>query len=98
MVGTEQWVAMAAREEEEARQERERAMAAAKAAAYLVVEGQEKGDPQRDKMGRYELMEGKVVSGRGVWRAALPNLGMVDIMVSPHALVGLDSFSHTESQ
>ena len=64
----EEWAAMAAREEESAKQERERALAAARASAQLVVEGQEEGEPQHGMMGRYELMEGKIVNGRGVWQ------------------------------
>ena len=67
-MGAEEWAAMAAREEESAEQERERALAAARASAQLVVEGQEEGEPQHDKMGRYELVEGKIVNGRGVWQ------------------------------
>ena len=58
---------MAAQEEEKARQEQERAMAAAQAAPRLVVEGQEEGEVQYARMGRYELVEGKVVGGRAVW-------------------------------
>ena len=40
----------------------------ARASAQLVVEGQEEGEVQHGMMGRYELMEGKVVNGRGVWQ------------------------------
>jgi hypothetical protein len=67
-VEAEEWAAMAPREEESAKQERERALAAARASAQLVVEGQEEGERQHSKMGRYELMEGKIVNGRGVWQ------------------------------
>ena len=34
----------------------------------LMLEGQAAGAPQHGKMGAYELMEGKLVSGRCVWR------------------------------
>ena len=34
----------------------------------LVVEGQEEGELHHDKMGYYELMEGKLMNGRGVWQ------------------------------
>jgi hypothetical protein len=33
-----------------------------------MLEGQEQGDHQHNKMGVYELMEGKEVNGRGVWQ------------------------------
>jgi hypothetical protein len=34
----------------------------------IVVEGQEEGDHQQDVMGVYELVEGKEVNARGVWK------------------------------
>jgi hypothetical protein len=34
----------------------------------IVVEGQEEGDHHQDKMGVYELVEGKQVNARGVWK------------------------------
>jgi hypothetical protein len=39
-------------------------------AKRICVEGLEQGDHQHDKMGVYELMEGKGVNGRGVWQMA----------------------------
>jgi hypothetical protein len=44
------------------------AMAAAIVARKIRVEGQEQGDHGHGMMGVYELMEGKEVSGRGVWQ------------------------------
>ena len=75
----EEWAAMAAREEESAKQERERALAAARASAQLVVEGQEEGELQHAMMGRYELMEGKIVNGRGVWQRKEGKEGQKDL-------------------
>jgi hypothetical protein len=40
----------------------------AREARALVLEGLEEGAPQYACTGRYVLMEGKVVNGRGVWR------------------------------
>jgi hypothetical protein len=34
----------------------------------IVLQGQEAGEPQHCMMGAYELMEGKLVSGKGVWQ------------------------------
>jgi hypothetical protein len=45
-------------------------MAAARKVGDIRVEGQEQGDHQHDKMGVYELVEGKEVNGRGVWQMA----------------------------
>jgi hypothetical protein len=62
-------------EAERLEQERQRAMALAKQARRIKLEGQEKGgifskgDPQQDAMGVYELEEGKEVNARGVWKA-----------------------------
>ena len=52
---------------EEQAEEAEALALAAGAAAQLVVEGQAEGEPGHGLMGRYELVEGKVVNGRGVW-------------------------------
>jgi hypothetical protein len=35
----------------------------------VVLEGQEEGEMQHDRMGVYERIEGKEISGRGVWQA-----------------------------
>jgi hypothetical protein len=43
-------------------------MAQAKQARRIKLEGQEEGDPEQDKMGVYELEEGKEVNARGVWK------------------------------
>ena len=37
---------------------------------WLVVEGKEDDEHQRRLMGRYELVPGKWINGRGVWRDA----------------------------
>jgi hypothetical protein len=50
-------------------QERQRAMAQAKQARRIKLEGQEEGDPVQVLMGVYELEEGKEVNARGVWKA-----------------------------
>ena len=52
---------------EEQAEEAEALALAAGAAAQLVVEGQAEGEPGHGLMGRYELVEGKVVGGRAVW-------------------------------
>jgi DNA-binding beta-propeller fold protein YncE len=36
----------------------------------ILLEGQQQGDHQHGLMGVYELMEGKMVNGRGVWQMA----------------------------
>jgi uncharacterized protein YuzB (UPF0349 family) len=46
----------------------ESTMAQAQETKSIMVEGQEEGDPGHCSMGVYELMEGKVVNGRGVWQ------------------------------
>jgi hypothetical protein len=46
------------------------AMEEAMEARSIRLEGQEEGKPQHDKMGVYELMEGKVVNRRAVWKKA----------------------------
>jgi hypothetical protein len=56
-------------EAERLEQERQRAMAQAKQARSIKLEGQEEGDPQQSSMGVYELEEGKEVNARGVWKA-----------------------------
>jgi hypothetical protein len=39
----------------------------------IKVEGQEEGDPMHEEMmGTYELVEGKVMNGRGVWKGKGP--------------------------
>jgi hypothetical protein len=45
-------------------------MAQAKQAGRIKLEGQEEGDLQQNTMGVYELVEGKEVNGRGVWKCA----------------------------
>jgi hypothetical protein len=50
------------------RQAEEEATAKAKEAPIIVLQGQEAGEPQHCMMGAYELMEGKLVSGKGVWQ------------------------------
>jgi hypothetical protein len=35
-----------------------------------MLKGQQQGDHQHNKMGMYELIEGKEVNGRGVWQMA----------------------------
>jgi hypothetical protein len=51
------------------RLEQERAMAAAREVGVIRMDmdGLQQDDPERKCMGKYELMEGKVVNGRGVW-------------------------------
>jgi hypothetical protein len=49
-------------------EEQAQAMAQAQEARSIMVEGQEEGDDQHGSMGMYELMEGKVLNGRGVWQ------------------------------
>jgi hypothetical protein len=44
------------------------AMAQAGQASSIMLEGQGEGDPQDDKMGVYELVEGKEVNRQGVWK------------------------------
>jgi hypothetical protein len=53
-------------EAERLEQQGQRAMAQAKQGRRIKLEGQEEGDPQQDKMGVYELEEGKEVNARGV--------------------------------
>jgi hypothetical protein len=48
----------------------EQAMAAARQARDICVEGQEQGDIQHGSMGVYKLVEGKELNGRGVWQMA----------------------------
>jgi mannose-6-phosphate isomerase-like protein (cupin superfamily) len=55
-------------EEAEERAFYPQAMAQAGQASSIMLEGQEEGDPQHDKMGVYELVEGKEVNRRGVWQ------------------------------
>jgi hypothetical protein len=43
-------------------------MAQAQQAKTFLLEGQQPGDPKHGMMGVYELVEGKEVSGRGVWK------------------------------
>jgi hypothetical protein len=43
-------------------------MAQAKQARRIKLEGQGEGDPLQDRMGVYELEEGKEVNARGVWK------------------------------
>ena len=67
-------------------QDRLQAAAAAKAKRaewnpFWVVEGQEEGEHQHAMMGRYELMEGKVVNGRGVWKRKEGKEGQKDNMI-----------------
>jgi hypothetical protein len=50
------------------RQAEEEAVAKAKEARIIVLAGQEAGEVQHRMMGAYVLMEGKVVSGRCVWK------------------------------
>jgi hypothetical protein len=54
-------------EAEAERLEQRQAMAQAKQAGTIMIEGQQQGDPHHDKMGVYTLVEGKCVNGRGVW-------------------------------
>jgi hypothetical protein len=49
-------------------EEQIQAMAQAQEAKIVMVQGQEEGDHQHGRMGMYELVEGKVVNGRGVWQ------------------------------
>jgi hypothetical protein len=46
----------------------QQAMAAARAARDICIQGQQQGDHQHNLMGVYELVEGKQVNGRGVWQ------------------------------
>jgi hypothetical protein len=50
------------------RQAEEEAMAKAKEAPAIVLDGQGDEEPHHCMMGAYELMEGELVSGKGVWQ------------------------------
>jgi hypothetical protein len=50
-------------------EEERRALEQAREVGDITIDGQELGEPQNDKMGVYELVDGMVVNRRAVWRA-----------------------------
>jgi hypothetical protein len=62
------WTAEEKRAAQRREREREQVMEQAKEAREIKVEGLEEGELNHDKLGVYELMEGKVVNGRAVWQ------------------------------
>jgi hypothetical protein len=56
-------------EEERCAEATKQAMVLARAARSIMLEGGLEGSPHHDKMGVYELVEGREVNGRAVWKA-----------------------------